>query len=186
MPDTIQIKFSAKMARLPFHGCEPEYIRTVCRARCCESSTAPQGVLITIGKSEEQRIRDLGGVIKDGFLQPRPGGRRCPFKTENQLCALHSSGGKPHGCIASPFMLNGNGTLIVRNRYRLLKCFKAGDPPMPAYKAFRASLDLLFGSKEAKRISTHLDSGGGDLAAFMLRPIYREMREREQLHRGAR
>ena len=82
--------------------------------------------MITIHPSEQAAIEGLGGRVIDGLLQPKTGCRKCPFKTPEHLCGIHFSGSKPFGCIASPFTLNANDTLIVRNRYRLLKCYNDG------------------------------------------------------------
>lgn len=177
---TVTVKISAKMARLPFHGCDPDYIRDVCKARCCESSSAPQGTLIAIHPEETQAVEGLGGRVVDGLLQSDPVTRKCPFKSADHLCGIHFSGAKPFGCIASPFTLNANGTLIVRNRYRLLKCYNSG-PKIPAYRAFRASLDLIFGPGEAARICDHLDAGGGDLTAAMPQRSYRMLVDNDEI-----
>jgi hypothetical protein len=178
------VKVSAACARLPFNGCEPEYIRSVCHARCCESSTAANGTLITIHPWEEAAIRARGGQIIGGLLQPRPGERRCPFKTSEQLCCLHRTPDKPFGCIASPFTLNRRDTLIVRNRYKLLKCFRDGRR-LPAYRAFSASLVLLFGADTASAISRHLDAGGGDRSWPMPERSYTLLKENDRIKHQA-
>ncbi len=159
------VKVSAKNARLLFNGCDPEYIASTCHSSCCESSTSPVGIVVAIHPNERAAIAARGGIMDTaGLLQPREGERKCPFKSEEHLCELHFTEDKPFGCRASPFTLNENGTLIVRNRYKLLKCYDDG-ARQPAYKAFRASLDLLFGKPEAERICAHFDAGGGDLMA---------------------
>lgn len=160
----VKIKVSAAMCHLPFNGCNPEFIRAICKSSCCDSST--RGTLIVIHPTEENKVRARGGIVTDGLLQANPITRQCPFKTEDYLCNLHDTPDKPFGCIASPFTLNANRTLIIRNRYKLLRCFKTGYM-LPAYKAFRPSLDLLFGYCEAERICKHLDNGNSDLIARM-------------------
>lgn len=172
------VKVSAKMARLPFNGCDPEYIARVCRARCCESSTAPGGTLITIHASEQAAIEAAGGRVVNGMLSANPQTKKCPFKTAADLCGLHFTDHKPLGCIVSPFTLNANGTLIVRNRYKLLKCYDQG-PRLPAYHAFRSGLDLIFGPAEAARVCAHLDAGGGDLTAAMPARNYHMLRDND-------
>lgn len=92
-------------------------------------------------------------VVEGRLVTPA---KRCPFQTDANLCGIHFTPDKPFGCIASPFTLNANNTLIVRNRYRLLRCYKDGTAP--AYKAFAASLTLLFGEAEAARRATYLHS----------------------------
>jgi len=154
------IVVSAKSCRLRFNGCEPDFIRDVCHGRCCESSSHPSGVRITILDEESPTIAERGGMVAGGFLQPREGQRRCPFKTSAHLCGLHQTDDKPFGCISSPFTLNKNDKLIVRNRYKMLKCYNAG-PQIPAYIAFRESLKLIFGNQEPE-LHAHLEAGGGD------------------------
>lgn len=169
--EPIKVKISARMAKLKFNGCDPDYIRNVCHASCCQSSTSPTGTMITINPFEEDKIKAIGGVVIDGLLQPRSGEKVCPFKTKDHLCSLHFTENKPFGCIASPFTLNNNNTLIVRNRYRLLKCYDDGNK-IPAYKAFRASLDLIFGKEEAERICASLDKSDDDVTAYIKPDIF--------------
>lgn len=162
-PGYVRVRVSAACARLLFHGCDPAYIATTCHASCCQSSTSKTGTLITIHPSEQAALEARGATVAGGLLQPRAGERRCPFKTAEHLCGLHGGPDKPWGCIASPFALNKHGTLIVRHRYVVLKCYADGPAPVPAYVAFRASLDLIFGAEEAGRICGHFAAGGGDL-----------------------
>lgn len=180
----IPVKVSAKHARSPFNGCDPAFIREVCKAACCRSRTAPGGVLVAVAPAQAGIIAAHGGAVSGGLLSPRCG--RCAFQHgETHLCQAHGTPAKPWGCIASPFTVNHRDTLIVRNRYRLLKCFKAGRM-LPAYVAFRASLDLLFGTDEAARISAHLDGGGGDLAAGMRAPMHAMLRHSAAVHGAAK
>lgn len=161
------VRISAKSLRQEFAGCRPDYIRDVCHASCCRSSTSATGIVVTIHRSEQNAMRDIGAVIVNGLLQPRPGERRCPYQNPAHLCDLHGTDHKPFGCIASPFTLTRTGqTMVVRNRYRLLKCYRDGDC-LPAYVAFRASLDLLLGADQADDLCAHLDFGGGDYWAQM-------------------
>ena len=98
-----RIKVSAKNARLRFNGCEPDYIKNVCHAHCCESSTAPSGTFIAVHPTEEKTLEARGGKILNGLLQSV--NRKCPFKTSENLCGLHFTKDKPFGCIASPLLL---------------------------------------------------------------------------------
>lgn len=180
--DTVTVKVSAAMARLRFNGCEPDYIANVCHGACERSTSSPTGTMITIHDSEIKRIEELGGVVIDNMLQPRTHGV-CPFQEEGYLCSLHFTPDKPFGCIASPFTLNKNNTLIVRNRYKLLKCYEAGRK-LPAYKAFTASLVLLFGQEEADKIVAHFDAGGGDYFALMARKTQRMLLENDRAKKG--
>lgn len=153
-----EIRISAAMARQKFHGCESGYIRDICHASCCLSSVDPSGVLIAIHPREQRAIEVRGGMVVNGLLQPR--GDRCPFHGDGLLCSLHGTTDKPFGCVLSPFTINASGTLIIRNRYRLLKCYGQG---RAAYQVFFPSLVLLFGPEGAARVREHLDREGGDL-----------------------
>lgn len=181
---SVAVKISSKSARLPFHGCEPAFIRDVCHGRCCDAPSRPTGTLITIHPVEQPRIEAQGVVVQGGLLQPRPGCRVCPFKTPEHLCGLHGTPIKPFGCIASPFTLNGNDTLIVRNRYKLLPCYKAG-PQIPAYRAFAASLHLLFGHQGGQEVIDRLDAGEGDFTMPMDERIHAMLRQNDAIKRRA-
>ena len=184
----MEVKVSAKSARLRFHGCEPGYIRDVCHGRCCEGSG---GLTVSVHQTEVAALENLGatfvrppGLAVDSLLlsprnpEARGAAQLCPFKTSDHLCSLHAAGPKPFGCVASPFTLNNNDTLIVRNRYKLLRCYDDG-PRLPAYVAFRASLDLIFGEQESARICEHLDGGGDDIAAQMSWFNWRVLRDND-------
>lgn len=167
---TRQVILSAAQARQRFHGCTPEYIANVCHAACCRSTVAPTGIVVSVLPDEQPALEARGAVVKDGLVQPRAGEKRCPFTAPGYLCGLHGSSDKPTGCIASPFTLNPAGTrIIVRNRYRLLRCYRddRDGPAPPAYEAFRASLDLILGASEAARAVEHLVQGGDDLLVRM-------------------
>lgn len=175
------VKVSAKSARLLFHDCTPDYITSVCHGRCCYSSTAPQGTMITIHLSEQAAIEARGASVVDHMLQTP--GKRCPFKTPDELCGLHGTPDKPFGCIASPFTLNSNGTMIVRNRYKALKCYRDGGEKHPAYRVFRASLDRILDADEEARLVAHLDAGGGDLSVSLGDDVYAMLRENDDAKR---
>ena len=171
----VKVKISSKMMRLKFNGCDPDYIKTTCHGACCRSPSSPTGVMVTIHPSEISKIAAYGVKVVDQFVQPNQGEHRCPFQhNESHLCNLHTTQDKPFGCIASPFTLNKNGTLIVRHRYISLKCYNDGKK-IPAYKAFKASLDLIFGQKEATRIVAELDAGSGDFTAEMTLESYAKL-----------
>lgn len=163
--EEIPIKISSASMRQLFNGCDPEYIKNVCHATCCEGKSQPESVMITIHPSEELKIKQAGGTIKNGFLQPKEN-KKCCFKNEYNLCNLHATNEKPFGCIASPFTLNSNDTLIIRNRYRLLKCYNDGNR-LPAYIIFKKSLELIFGEEKIAKLVYHLDNGGDDLIVTM-------------------
>jgi hypothetical protein len=180
--DYVTVKVSAKMARTPFAGCSPEYIANECHSSCCQSSTRESGTMITVHPSEQEKIEARGGIVKDGLLQTP--NKRCPFKTDKDLCGLHFTPDKPFGCIASPFTLNKNGTLIIRNRYKLLKCYNQGNK-LPAYRAFRASLDLIFGQEEAQRVCDLLEGGSGDITAKIPKSIWKILVENDSIKHGS-
>jgi hypothetical protein len=139
--------------------------------------------MITIHPSEIPTIEALGGMVKGGLLQPRAGEHKCPFKTTADLCGLHETPDKPFGCIASPFTLNAKNTLIVRNRYRLLKCYNDGRK-IPAYLAFNASLRLIFGVDLAADITAHFDNNGGDIVVDMPYHSYMMLTENDDIKHG--
>lgn len=175
------VKISAAMLRQPFHPCTVDFIAETCHARCCESATAPSGTLITIHPREEDSIKKLGGSVVGHFLETPLG--RCTFKTDLNLCSIHENG-QPFGCAASPFTVNSNGTLVVRNRYRLLKCYKA-EGAIPAYQAHARALVRIFGEHGAAKIAAHLDSDGGDLE-IVIDPVSLSMlRENDSLKHTA-
>lgn len=151
------IKISAKSMRLLFHPCTSEYIRFKCHGRCCEKSGG--GTMITIHESERQKVEELGGRVEGNFLTPNPATGKCVFKTPEGFCGIHEKG-QPFGCKCSPFTLNPKGTLIIRNRYRLMICFKNGQ--LPAYKAHKRALAAIIGEAQADNLEKYLDAGGGD------------------------
>ena len=138
----LEIKISTASANLKFIECGPQCISRGCTAKCCDAPTHPDGMKVTILPHEEQTIRQMGAKIEEGYL--KPGNKKgCPFKDKNHLCSLHGTPHKPFGCIASPFMLNKNNTLIIRNRYKLLPCYDKVNGK-PAYEVFRSSLEIIF------------------------------------------
>ena len=159
MPD---ILVSAACARQMFTECGPECIRqNGCHGNCCDAPSRPNGTMITVHPTEQHRIESLGGTVRHGMLEPRLGQRVCPFKSDG-LCTLHSARAKPIGCVVSPFTLNSNGTLIVRNRYRMLPCYKGPGIKAPAYQVFYSSLAAIFGPGNARILVNHLAAGGGN------------------------
>ena len=146
------VKINILALQQQFHECTPEFIRDVCQARCCRSSTDPSGIAVVVTQLEAVKLRELGAVVDSETGRVAPVCRRCPFQsTANHLCQLHNTEAKPKGCIISPFTINKNNTLIVRNRYRLLPCFKA-EGSKPVYEAHSQSLVEMFGEKNAQLI----------------------------------
>lgn len=166
--DDVEILVSVASCYQRFHGCDPDYIRDVCHGRCCDAPSRPGGTMVTIHRSEQAAIEARGGEVANGLLVTTSKGR-CTFKDDAGLCGLHFTPDKPFGCIASPFTIAPGGrTLIVRNRYRTLICYtktseRRGDDVsgyLPAYVAFRASLDLVLGPDAATWLSDALDAYG--------------------------
>ena len=172
------IKISTKWIKHKF-SCSRDYITSTCRGRCCEGSDK---ILISLLPEEAQAHIEQGFQVVDGLLQPDSQTKKCPHKREDGLCGIHGTSLKPFGCIASPFTLNNRNTLIIRNRYSMMKCHGQG---YPAHKTFRASLDLIFGANEAERICNEVDAGVGSFTAHMPEKSYRALRYLDGLKHGA-
>lgn len=178
-PRAVAVKISRAMLLQRFHPCEQDFVRTVCGGRCCVRSAG--GIMVTVHPSEQARFEAKGARIEAGFIQPDARGK-CPFQTDDGMCSTHAD--KPFGCRASPFTLSPAGTLIVRNRYRMLKCF--GCPgSVPAYRAHAWSLQQIFGQEEAARIARHLDEGWGDFSAWMPAEHYAMLRDNDRAKKGS-
>ena len=176
-PRTVTV--SGKWARRQF-SCTPEYITATCWGKCCQGADC---TLISLMPDEAQQQREASHEVSGGLLQPDATTKQCPHKQLDGLCAVHGTPLKPFGCIASPFTLNDNGTLICRHRYIFMPCHGSGEP---AYKTFRASLDLIFGGAEAARICERLDAGDEDVRATMPGDSYAALRYLDGLkpHKG--
>jgi len=159
--DAIPVRVSAAQLRQPFNGCEPDYIRDVCHGACCRSSTGPAQVVLL--PAEVAVVRRYGADTTGLRIDADARGR-CPFQHDaSNLCTLHDTDAKPFGCSVSPFILTNPRPptlpcLVVRNRYRLLKCYDDGRR-LPAYLAFAASLEYLFGVDTADALTRLLDAG---------------------------
>lgn len=175
------IKISVKSLKQLFHPCTPDFIANVCHARCCDHAT--KGAMVTIHPTEEWAIEMVGGKVKGGFLDT--GGKKCGFKDgDTCLCSLHTSDHKPFGCIASPFTLNKGDTLIVRNRYRMLKCYRTTEGKVPVYEAHRASLDLLFGHDQAGDIINEIKRGAETVTALMGEKAYAMLKDNDAVKKN--
>lgn len=162
------VRISVPMLKQRFQPCEPVFIREVCHGRCCEGT---DGILVTVHPTEEDRVLRLGGAITAGRLEPAENGL-CPFKDSARgLCTIHDQ--KPFGCAASPFTLNEHGTLVVRNCYRLLRCYNT-EAAVPAYQAHRWSLNQIFGKEEVDRIVEEVEAGAEEVFA-KIDPAKRKM-----------
>ena len=180
--DGVAVKVSAASMRLKFMPCVPEYITTRCNGRCCQS--AQYGHLIAASPDERAALTEaFGWQWEGGFLVCE--GKACPAKQENGLCGIHYSGIKPISCWAAPFMLNTSGTLVIRNRHKMLVCYK-DEGGEPVYQCRRDSLEMLFGKEETDRMCMLLDAGAGDFTAYMLRAAYDTITYVDDLRRKAR
>lgn len=150
--------------------CSEEYIRNVCHGRCCLASSGKFLCSLLPNEAEVQREK-YGKEVVDNKLMPSGETGRCPYQNEIGLCGLHCTEDKPFGCIAAPFRLNNNGTLIGIHRNVLMACFRKRDSGEgePYYKAFRASLDMLFGEEEAGRIVEEVEKGNENIYGKMKR-----------------
>lgn len=141
-----------------FHPCTAEFIRDTCQARCCRSTTDPTGIAVVVTPVEAPRLRALGATVDPDTGRLAPVDRRCPFQDRHtHLCTVHATD-EPLGCILSPFTINGSGTLIVRNRYRLLPCFKAPGA-VPVWEAHSRSLRTMFGAGYTLELEPLLRAG---------------------------
>ena len=167
--DSISITISAKNARLEFQGCSPDYIKTVCKGRCCWIATKTKEVYTTVYVEEDQQaaIKSHDGTFNEHGILVTDEDGKCHFQDRvSGFCKLrleqvNGESIKPHSCSISPWVLSKKGRLFIRNRYKLLRCYKM-EPRVPAYRAFRSGLVVLFGEEEVARIVAHFDGGGGD------------------------
>jgi DNA modification methylase len=181
MPEamSVPVRVSAPMLKQMFHPCDQDYVQSVCRGRCCERSSG--GIMVTVHNSERATIAAQGGIFDGKFLAADARGL-CQFKTPTHRCSIHATG-QPFGCTASPFTLNDNDLLIVRNRYRLLTCYEA-EGALPAYVAHRRSLDAIFGAEEAERIVGCIDAGEKEIAAAMPARAYDILKDNDDAKHG--
>ena len=173
------MRISGACLRQRFQPCEPEYIRAVCRGRCCEGTGR---ILVSIHHSERAIIEAHGAHVQDGFIVPAENGK-CPFKTEEGFCAIHGNG-QPLGCLVSPFTLSARNMLIVRNRYRCLRCYRSAPAPVPVYVAHRRSLLRLFGPAQYTEIVRAVELGMAYTTARMSRGDWKIITENDQAKRA--
>jgi len=163
IPTTQTVTISAKCARLPFNGCQPDYIQSVCRGRCCyvQLPSGKTTVSVPLCEGESAALSAYGVNETADTLQAENG--RCPLQDqETGFCRAHSSGRKPRSCAVSPWTLTTRNRLIISYRYRTLRCYKA-EPCLPAYLAFACGLRTLFGETGFHQIERHFKLNGCDL-----------------------
>lgn len=172
--DFITVNISTKWLQHRFM-CSEEYIVSTCHGRCCEGSN--KKTLISLLPQEVEVFQAMGNEVIDNKIVANPITNKCPHKMETGLCDLHKQGKKPFGCVASPFTLNKGKTLILRHRYSMFNCHRLPDDDegQPAYIAFRAGLDLIFGFDEAERVCKLLAAGVEDIAAKMPIATYKNI-----------
>ena len=158
--ERIPVTISGVMLRQLFHSCSLDYVKSVCHGRCCERKG---GIKVFVHPSECEQIIGLGVAVVDNFIVTNDNGS-CPLKTDDGLCSAHNN--KPFGCKSSPFAMNSTGLIIVRNRYRRLRCYKC-DGAVPAYEAHRWSLGQIFGESEANTIADLAASGADRIGTTM-------------------
>jgi Fe-S-cluster containining protein len=169
VPKRVRVRVSSKLLKTRFVDCNVQHVKDVCKGSCCFNSKSILNV--TIAPREEAYIKKHGVEVKDGFLQPRQGEKRCPFQRENGLCKIHKT--KPIGCAISPFNLNRYNIVVVRYRYLCMNCHINGTKP--AYKVFRKSLDIMFGKKEAARICELVQNTDAILDAYMFGDVWQDL-----------
>ena len=147
-PDEVAIRVSVKSCRQLFQGCSLDYLLNVCKGRCCGFGTVP--LLPAEVKMLKAKVDGEGFLINPG--------KRCTYQLDNGLCSLHDEGLKPISCCLSPFTLNSNDTLVIKNRNRLFSCYQdKWVAVIPAYKAYASSLEIMFGVSGRERITGRLD-----------------------------
>lgn len=140
-PGYVRVRVSVPMMFQMFHQCTLPFITKVCKGYCCEAST---GISVFAAPgAETARVEALGAVVIDNLIQPDARGL-CPFKSDDGLCTINDK--KPFQCSISPFCLSKTDTIIVRNRFRRLLCYKCGNS-LPAYQAHRWSLTNVVGTE---------------------------------------
>ena len=165
-----------------FHPCDEDFVKNVCNGYCCHSGS--RNAHIVINESDIPKLRKYRPdiVVQEGILQT---GKLCLFKDKNGLCILHNTPDYPFGCRISPFTLNKNNTLIIRNRWRLLKCFKIKEGKIPAYKVFRESLVAIFRELEAQQIIDFIEKNKCDLYSNVSEEIHQKIKEKnDALHKS--
>lgn len=60
-----RIKVNLAAMQQLFHPCTPDFIRDVCQARCCRSTTDPTGIAVVVTPTEAIRLRKHGAHIDD-------------------------------------------------------------------------------------------------------------------------
>lgn len=162
----MEIKISVKWLQKLFN-CTQEFIESTCKGMCCEGGTK---ILVSV-LPEEEHFHTACGVV-DGKLKATENGK-CPYKAESGLCNVHGTPSKPFGCLVSPFTINKKGTLVVRHRYIMMKCYGQGEP---AYKTFKSSLIALFGEEETNKIITAIEQNQEDVTANIDDELYGKLR----------
>ena len=155
------ITISGKWLRTTWHRCATTFIDESCAGRCCQGGRGK--VLVAVLPEEQNTLQQIGADVVDGMLQA-DSRNLCPFKLDDGRCQLHATENKPFGCQSAPFILNKNGTLVIRHRYIHMPCY-GGD--VPAHMAFMRELRFLLGDGEARAVRNAAIGGEDKLAARM-------------------
>jgi len=163
----LAVTITRKSANLMFQGCSPQFIADVCHGRCCWVIGDDGNPTTTIYVERDQRaeLTKRGAQFTNGILQTVGG--KCGFQhPADGFCTIHNRRAdgefvKPRSCYISPWILSKHDKLMIRNRYKQLKCGKVHT--VPAYLAFYSGLVMLFGDSVANEINIHFSEGGGDI-----------------------
>jgi Fe-S-cluster containining protein len=155
------------------------------RALRWANNTGHENHQIPVFPEEEENLRKHGAHIENGFTTPANGGDRCQFQAGNGLCGLHEHGAKPLTCCLSPFAFNDSGTLVIKNRNRLLKCYQDETvAKTPAYVACKDSLVRIFGEETVFGICEALAAGSGDFTVPIDTDHYKKIQQLRKAHKG--
>jgi len=168
----VECSISVKTFKNTWHGCDPGWICSDdgCAGKCCQPGG--KGATVVVTDDEAKRLRKRGIAIKNGAIDLGDG-RYCPCQDEDGLCKLHKTGDKPLTCVTEPLKVLSNGTIVVRDRFFLLKCFKVGG--MPGYKAWEGAFKRLFGDSQTKRIQKEIEAGADKVTAKMDAKLFETM-----------
>lgn len=166
-PNYDLVTITKKSAWLMFQGCTPDFIADTCHGRCCWviGDDGKPTTTIYVEADQQAELINRGARLTDNVLQTVGG--KCGFQhPADGFCTIHNRRAageyvKPRSCYISPWILSKHNKLMIRNRYKQLKCGRISK--VPAYLAFYSGLVMLFGDSGANGISEHFTKGGGDL-----------------------
>lgn len=163
----IKVTISALWAQHLYQGCTPDYIKAVCRGKCCwvgEGKNAHSDVYVA--EKHQSTLVSRGATFRENGIMEDTEEGRCRFQ-EHGFCSLQQWGLKPRACYVSPWVLSKNNVLGMSVRFTRLKCHKEDHRRLPAHKVFSSGLCVLFGDEEAARISEHFTRSDKDYLTRM-------------------